>query len=70
MSDETRDTIYPQARISIDFHRIGITVARMTGMTIVEVSASSQISPTMTSTNPTSTHDEKPKFRSHPGAEN
>ena len=38
-------------------------------MTIVEVSASSQINPTMTSTKPTSSHDEKPRFLSHVGAE-
>ena len=41
------------------------TAARITGMTIVEVSASSQISPTMTSTKPTSSQDEKPRFLSH-----
>ena len=46
------------------------TAARSTGMTIVEVSLSSQMSPTMTSTNPTSSHDEKPRFLSHVGAEN
>ena len=46
------------------------TAARITGMTIVDVSASSQISPTMISTNPTSSHDEKPRFLSHVGAEN
>jgi hypothetical protein len=45
------------------------TVARITGMTIVDVSASSQMSPTMISTNPTSSHDEKPRFLSHGGAE-
>ena len=39
-------------------------------MTIVAVSPSSQISPTMISTNPTSSHDEKPRFLSHVGAEN
>ena len=39
-------------------------------MTIVDVSASSQMSPTMTSTKPTSSHDEKPRFLSHAGAEN
>ena len=42
----------------------------MTGMTIVDVSASSQISPTMISTKPTSSHDEKPRSLSHVGAEN
>ena len=31
--------------------------------------ASSQMSPTMISTNPTSSHDEKPRFLSHVGAE-
>ena len=46
------------------------TVARMTGMTIVDVSASSQMSPTMISTKPTSSHDEKPRFLSHVGDEN
>jgi hypothetical protein len=39
-------------------------------MTIVDVSARSQMSPTMISTNPTSSHDEKPRFLSHVGAEN
>ena len=47
-----------------------ITVARMTGMTIVDVSPSSHTSPTMTSTNPTSSHDEKPRSLSHVGAAN
>ena len=37
------------------------TAARMTGIAIVAVSPSSQISPTMISTNPTSSHDEKPR---------
>lgn len=46
------------------------TVARITGMTIVDVSASSQMSPTRISTNPTSSHDEKPRSLSHVGAEN
>ena len=46
------------------------TAARMTGMTIVDVSASSQMTPTMTSTKPTSSHDEKPRSLSHVGAEN
>ena len=39
-------------------------------MTIVEVWPSSQISPMMISTNPTSSHDEKPRFLSHVGDEN
>ena len=46
------------------------TVARITGMTIVEVSSSSHMTPTMISTNPTNSHDEKPRFLSHVGAEN
>jgi hypothetical protein len=45
-------------------------VARITGMTIVEVSPSSHMTPTMISTNPTNSHDEKPRFLSHVGAEN
>jgi hypothetical protein len=45
-------------------------VARITGMTIVEVSPSSHMSPTTISTNPTSSHDEKPRSLSHVGAEN
>ena len=44
--------------------------ATITGMTIVEVWASSQMTPTMISTKPTSSHDEKPRFLSHVGAEN
>ena len=39
-------------------------------MTIVDVSASSQMSPTMISTKPTNSHDEKPRFLSHVGARN
>ena len=39
-------------------------------MTIVDVSASSQISPTMISTKPTNSHDENPRFLSHGGAKN
>ena len=39
-------------------------------MTIVEVWPSSQMSPTTISTNPTSSHDEKPRSLSHTGAEN
>ena len=39
-------------------------------MTIVEVSPSSQISPMMISTNPTSSQDVKPRFLSQVGAEN
>ena len=46
------------------------TAARMTGMTIVDVWPSSQMTPTMTSTKPTSSHDEKPRSLSHVGAEN
>ncbi len=46
------------------------TAARMTGITIVDVSASSQMSPTMISTKPTSSHEEKPRSLSHVGAEN
>ena len=46
------------------------TAARITGMAIVAVSPSSQMSPTMISTNPTSSHDEKPRFLSQVGAEN
>ena len=38
-------------------------------MTIVEVWLSSHMSPTMISTKPTSSHDEKPRFLSHVGAE-
>ena len=45
------------------------TAARITGMTIVDVWLSSQITPTMISTKPTSSHEEKPRFLSHPGAE-
>ena len=39
-------------------------------MTIVDVSPSSQMSPTMTRTKPTSSHDAKPVFLSHVGAAN
>ena len=46
------------------------TEATITGMTIVDVSASSQMTPTMISTKPTSIHDEKPRSLSHVGAEN
>ena len=46
------------------------TAARMTGMAIVEVWPTSQMSPTMISTNPTSSHDVKPRSLSHAGAEN
>ena len=46
------------------------TAARMTGMTIVEVWSSSQMSPRTISTKPTSSHDEKPRSLSHVGAEN
>ena len=45
------------------------TAARMTGMTIVDVWSSNQMTPTMTSTKPTSSHDEKPSCRSHAGAD-
>jgi hypothetical protein len=38
-------------------------------MTIVEVWSSSQMSATIISTNPTSSHDEKSRFLSHVGAE-
>ena len=46
------------------------TRARITGITIVEVSPSSHTRPTMTRTNPTSSHEAKPRSRSHAGAEN
>ena len=46
------------------------TAARMTGMTIVEVWPSSQMTPTMISTKPTSSQDVKPRSLSHVGAEN
>ena len=46
------------------------TAARMTGMTIVDVWSSNQMTPRMTSTKPTSSHDEKPRSLSHVGAEN
>ena len=39
-------------------------------MTIVDVSPSSQMSPTMIRTKPTSSHDAKPVFLSHVGAAN
>jgi hypothetical protein len=45
-------------------------MAKMTGMTMLEVSLRSQINPTMTNTKPTSSHDEKPMYLSHLGAEN
>ena len=45
------------------------TAARMTGMTIVDVWPGSQMTPRMISTKPTSSHDEKPRFLSHPGAD-
>ena len=46
------------------------TEARITGMTIVDVSPSSQMTPTMISTKPTSSHEEKPRSLNHVGAEN
>ena len=42
----------------------------MTGITIVDVWPSSQMTPRMISTKPTSSHDEKPRSLSHVGAEN
>jgi hypothetical protein len=44
--------------------------ARTTGMTIVDVWPSNQTTPTMISTKPTSSHDEKPRSLSHAGAAN
>ena len=41
------------------------TVAKTTGMTIVDVSSSSQTTPMMISTKPTSSHDENPRSLSH-----
>ena len=49
---------------------VGLMACTATGSAIVAVSPSSQISPTMISTNPTSSHDEKPRSRSQVGAEN
>ena len=46
------------------------TAATITGMTIVDVSPSSQTTPTMIRTKPTSSHDVKPRSLSHVGAEN
>ena len=42
----------------------------MTGMTIVDVWPSSQMTPMMTSTKPTSSHEEKPRVLSQFGLEN
>ncbi len=46
------------------------TAAKITGMTIVDVWASSQMRPTTIRTKPTRSHDEKPRFLSQVGAVN
>ena len=70
IAPQMRGTRWPSSQPTAGPATAPSTVARMTGMTIVDVSASSQISPTMTSTKPTSSHDEKPRFLSHVGDEN
>ena len=65
-----RGTRWPSSQPTAGPATAPSTVARITGMTIVDVSPSNQMSPTMTSTNPTSSHDEKPRSLSHVGAEN
>ena len=46
------------------------TAATRTGMTIVDVWSSNQMTPTMISTKPTSSHDENPRPLSHVGIAN
>ena len=66
----TRGTLWRSSQPTAGPATAPSTAAKMTGMTIIDVSASSQTSPTMTSTKPTSSHEENPRSLSHVGAEN
>ncbi len=63
-----RGTLWPSSQPTAGPATAPSTAARITGMTIVDVSASSQMIPTMISTKPTSSHDEMPRSLSHVGA--
>jgi hypothetical protein len=65
-----RGTLWPSNQPTSGPATAPSTAARMTGMTIVAVWPTSQMTPMLISTNPTSSHDEKPRFLSHVGAEN
>ena len=65
-----RGTLRRSSRLTTGPATAPSTAARITGITIVDVSLSSQTKPKMISTNPTSSYDVKPRFLSHVGAEN
>ena len=65
-----RGTLWPSSQPTAGPATAPSTAAVMTGMTIVDVWPSSQMTPTMISTKPTSSHEENPMFLSQVGAVN
>ena len=65
-----RGTPWPSSQPTAGPATAPSTAAVITGMTIVDVWPSSQTTPRMISTKPTSSHDVNPRSRSHVGAVN
>ena len=70
MAPPTRGTLWCSNQPTAGPATAPSTAAKMTGMTMVDVWPSSQMTPTMISRKPTSSHEEKPRSRNHVGAEN